>query len=80
MIKSIYIKPSERECSVSDYKCFDIFDQDLNKLEMEDCDVIDIRVPVMIEVSNGMIHIWDFNKAEVVQGINTLLIHKRSNK
>ena len=75
-MKSIYIKPSKRKCSASGYKCFDIFDQDLNKIEMEDCDVIDIRVPVMVEVSNGMIHIWDFNGAKVVQGINTLLITK----
>ena len=75
-MKSIYIKPSKRKCSASGYKCFDIFDQDLNKLEMEDCDVIDIRVPVMVEVSSGMIHIWNLKDAEVVQGINTLLIKK----
>lgn len=64
MITSIYIKPSKRKCSISDYKCFDIYDQDMKKIPMGDCDVIDIEIQnvsfgkISMEVVNGMIHIW----------------------
>jgi len=80
MIKSIYIKPSRRKCSVSDYKCFDIYDQDKNKIPMQDCDVIDIKLEnidfayISLEVVDGMIHLWSHQDLDFEQYINTFVV------
>lgn len=77
MNKSIYIKPSKRKCSMSDFKCFDIFGQDKKKIGMIDCDVIDIRCPVMLEVVDGMIHIWSHKELKINPLICTLIIEEK---
>ena len=80
MITSIYIKPSKRKCSISDYKCFDIYDQDMKKIEMVDCDVIDIEISnvnfgiVSMEIVDGMIHIWSNHQMDFEPLINTFRI------
>ena len=80
MITSIYIKPSKRKCSISDYKCFDIYDQDMNKINMTDCDVIDIEIYkidfgiISMEIVDGMIHTWSHNQLDMEPLINTFLI------
>lgn len=80
MIKSIYIKPSRRKCSVSDYKCFDIYDQDKNKIPMKDCDVIDLKLEnidfayISLEVVDGMIHLWSHSDLNFEQYINTFVV------
>ena len=82
-ITSIYIKPSRRKCSVSEYKCFDIYDQDMNKIDIPDCDVIDIAIEkvdfgsIMMEIGrdNGMIHIWSHRDLDFEPIINTFIIH-----
>lgn len=80
-IESIFIKPSKRNHSVSDYKCFDIYDQDMKKIDMPDCDVIDICIDnvkrgyVSMEVLNGMIHIWSHRPLRFEKLISTLNIH-----
>lgn len=77
---SIYIKPSERECSVSYYKCFDIFDENKNNIGMVDCDVISIECygeqyhQIQMEVVDGMIHIWSHLPLKFKPLINTLVI------
>lgn len=83
MITSIFLKPSRRKCSVSDYRCFDIYDQDMNKIDIPDCDVIDIKienikfayVSLEIGIKNNMIHIWSHNKLDFEPIINTFIIH-----
>lgn len=84
-MKSIYIKASKRKCSVSDFKCFDIFDENKNNIGMTDCDVISIWCSgeeyhqINMEVVDGMIHIWSYSPLIVVPIINTLIIRiKRS--
>ncbi len=80
MITSIYIKPSERKCSISDFKCFDIYDQNMKKIEMIDCDVIDIEISnvnfgiVSMEIVDGMIHIWSNHQMDFEPLINTFRI------
>lgn len=82
MITSIYLKPSRRKCSASEYRCFDIYDQDMNKINIPDCDVIDIRieniklafVSLEIGIQNNMIHIWSHNKLDFEPYINTFVI------
>jgi len=80
MIKSIYIKPSRRKCSVSDYKCFDIYDQDKNKIPMQDCDVIDIKLEnidfayISLEIVDGMIHLWSHSDLDFTPYINTFVV------
>lgn len=81
-IKSIYLKPSRRKCSVSEYRCFDIYDQDMNKINILDCDVIDICIEnikfafisLEIGIENNMIHIWSHNKMDFTPYINTFVI------
>lgn len=81
-ITSINIKPSRRKCSVSDYKCFDLYDQDMNEIPMKDCDVIDIEfdivskfIRVSLEVVDGKIHIWSKRKLIMEPIVNTFIIH-----
>jgi len=78
-IRSINIKPSRRKCSVSDYKCFDLYDQDMNEIPMKDCDVIEIEFPryinVKLEVVDGKIHIWSHRKLVMEPIVNTFVIH-----
>lgn len=77
---SIYIKPSKRKCSVSNFKCFDIFDENKNNIGMVDCDVISIECngekysQIHMEVVDGMTHIWSNYGLEIKPLINTLLI------
>lgn len=81
-ITSIYLKQSRRKCSVSEYRCFDIYDQDMNKINIPDCDVIDIRIEnikfafisLEIGIENNMIHIWSHNKLDFTPYINTFVI------
>lgn len=87
MITSIYIKPSKRKCSVSDYKCFDIYDQDMKKIPMVDCDVIDIAINnvdygiISMEIVDGMIHIWSHHQMDFEPLINTFRItYKKEGK
>ena len=82
MSKGIYIKPSNRECSVSPYMCFDIYDNNKQKIDMIDCDVISIDLYIRgvlciisMEVVDGLIHIWTDNKNLVFEPlINTFII------
>lgn len=79
-MKSIYIKPSKRKCSVSDFKCFDIFDENKNNIGMTDCDVISIQCngekdnQIHTEIVDGMIHVWSYSPLEFEPLINTLII------
>lgn len=76
-MNSIYIKPSRRKCSVSDYKCFDIYDNNKNKIDMPDCDVIDIfasKAIISMEVVDGMTHIWSHSPLKFRPLINTFII------
>lgn len=82
---SIYIKPSKRKCSISDFKCFDIFDENKKNIGMTDCDVIRIECDgekycsINMEVVNGMTHIWSNCELKIEPLINTLIIKvKRS--
>lgn len=84
---SIYIKPSKRKCSVSDFKCFDIFDENKKNIGMVDCDLIRIEGiksqyhSINMEVVDGMIHIWSNFPLEFEPLINTLNIRiERNNK
>lgn len=43
-LQSIYIKPTRKKCSISDFKVFEIYDQDLKRIDTGDMDVIDIRI------------------------------------
>lgn len=77
-MKSIYIKPSKRKCSISDFNCFDIFDE--NNIGMTDCDVISVECngekyhQIQMEVVDGMVHIWSHLPIEFYPIINTLII------
>ncbi len=81
MITGIYIKPSKRKCSVSNYKCFDIYDQDMNLIPMKDCDVISIQIEnikfayINFEVVNGMIHLWSHRELDFEPIINTFIVY-----
>lgn len=81
MITGIYIKPSKRKCSISNYKCFDIYDQDMNLIPMKDCDVIEVRIEnikiayINLEVVNGMIHLWAREQLDFEPLINTFIVH-----
>ena len=82
MGKGIYIKPSKRKCSVSDFMCFDIYDNNKKKINMIDCDVISIDLyirgvlcSINMEIIDGLIHIWTENKNIVLEPlINTFII------
>lgn len=86
MITDIYIKPSKRKCSISDYKCFDVYDQDMKKINMPDCDVISIVFEnvsfgsINMEIVDGKIHIWSYKKLDIEPLINTLLIKYNKEK
>lgn len=77
---SIYIKSSRRKCSISDFKCFDIFDENKKNIGMVDCDVISIECngekyhQINMEVVDGMIHVWSHLPLEFVPLINTFII------
>jgi hypothetical protein len=77
---SIYIKPSRKKCSVSDYKCFEIYNQDFERIDTKDIDVIDIFIDnnkygcISMEIVNGMTHIWSYNELEIDILINTCVI------
>ena len=73
---SIYIKPSKRKCSISNFKCFDIFDESKNNIGMVDCDVIRIECngEINMEVVDGMTHIWSNCELKIEPLINTLII------
>lgn len=80
-ITSIYLKPSGRKCSISDYECFDIYDQDMELLDRPDCDVIDIAIEkvkfgnLYLELVNGMIHLWSrYKKIDFEPLIHTFMI------
>ncbi len=79
-IKSIYIKPTKKKCSVSRYKTFEVYDQDLNRLDTGDIDVVDIRIEnnkfqmVSMEVLHGMTHIWSHSELAIEVLINTVII------
>lgn len=75
-MNSIYIKPSKRKCSVSDFKCFDIFDENKKNIGMVDCDVIRVECggEISMEVVDGMTHIWSDFPLEFEPLINTLII------
>lgn len=79
-MKSIYIKPSKRKCSVSNFKCFDIYDENKIKIAMTDCDVISIECNgtkyhrIDMEIIDGMTHIWSHSPLEFEPLINTLII------
>ena len=80
MITSIYIKPTRRKCGMSNFKCFDIYDQDMKKIPIEECDVIDIQISninyacISMEVINGMIHLWSNEKLDFEPIIYTFLV------
>lgn len=83
MMTSIYIKPSRRKCSVSDFKCFDIFDENKNNIGMVDCDVITIQPgeeSINLEVVDGMVHIWSYYGLEIEPLINTLIVRINNKK
>lgn len=79
-MKSIYIKQSKRKCSVSDFNCFDIFDENKKNIGMVDCDVISIECNgdkyhrIEMEIVDGMIHIWSNYPLEFEPLINTLIV------
>lgn len=79
-MESIYIKPSKRKCSISDFKCFDIFDENKKNIGMVDCDVISIECNgdkynhINMEVVDGMVHIWSHSPLAFELIINTLII------
>ena len=83
---SIYIKPSKRKCSISDYKCFDILDENKKNIGMVDCDVISIYCDgekyhtINMEVVDGMIHIWSYLPLKFRPLINTLIIEFKKEK
>ena len=80
-LTSIYIKPSRRKCSASDYKCFDLYNQDMVKIPMKDVDVIDIEYDsknhhrVSLEIVDNMIHIWSHRKLKFEPIVNTFIVH-----
>ena len=82
-MKSIYIKASKRECSVSDFKCFDIYDENKKNIGMVDCDVISIKCngdhQIHMDIVDGMIHIWSDFEFEIEPLINTLIIRFEKN-
>ena len=86
MNKSIYIKQSKRKCSVSDFNCFDIFDENMKNIGMVDCDVISIECngdryhKIEMEIVDGMIHIWSNYSLEFEPLINTLIIRFKRSK
>lgn len=77
---SIYIKPSKRECSVSNFKCFNIFDENKKNIGMVDCDLIRIECngekyrSINMDVVDGMTHVWSNFPLEFEPLINTLNI------
>ena len=80
-LKSIYIKPTRKKCSISHFKVFEIYDQDLKRIDTGDMDVIDIWIEkcnwgcISMEVLNGMTHIWSDSELEVEILSNTLFIN-----
>lgn len=68
---SIYIKPTRKKCSISDYKCFAIYNQDFERIDTGDMDVIDIFIEngkytnISMEIVNGMTHIWSYSELEI---------------
>ena len=80
-LKSIYIKPTRKKCSISDFKVFEIYDQDLKRIDTGDMDVIDIWINnckwgcISMEVLNGMTHIWSNYGLEVEILSNTFIIN-----
>lgn len=72
---SIYIKPSERKCSVSNFKCFDIYDQDMKRINMLDCDDIELHGEYLdMEIVDGLIHIWSSRGLTIEMLSNTLIV------
>lgn len=79
-LQSIYIKPTRKKCSISDFKVFEIYDQDLKRIDSGDMDVIDIWISckfgcISMEVLNGMTHIWSNSGLEVEILSNTFIIN-----
>ena len=66
-MRGFYIKQSERVHEDSEYKCFDIYDENKKLISNPHCDVIDIelnniiRGSIMFEIVDDMIHIWSYN-------------------
>lgn len=75
--RGILIKPTKRKCTISKYKCFDIYDHKGNKIDSGDCDVIDIEIgfkDIMLEIVNGMVHIWSHQNLEVISSGHSLIL------
>lgn len=75
--RGILIKPTKRKCTISKYKCFDIYDHKGNKIDSGDCDVIDIEIgfkDIMLEIVDGMVHIWSHQKLEVIHSGHSLIL------
>ena len=75
--RGILIKPTKRKCTISKYKCFDIYDHKGNKIDSGDCDVIDIEIgfkDIMLEIVDGMVHIWSHQNLAVIHSGHSLIL------
>lgn len=76
-MKGIYIKQTKRKCSISDYNCFDVYDDSKKKMPIKDCDVIELHAEegtFSLEIVNGMIHLWSFQDLKVETLVNTVVV------
>lgn len=81
-IYGFYLKPSRRHVKLGDstFRCFDLYDQDRNRIPLDKCDVVDIRIDrvdfayISMEIVDGMIHVWSGHKLTIQPLINTLSI------
>ena len=75
--RGILIKPTKRKHSVSGYECFDIYDYKGNIISGDETDVIIIDIgykDIMLEIVDGMVHIWSHQNLEVKWCSDTLLM------
>lgn len=75
--RGILIKPTKRKCTISKYKCFDIYDHTGDIISGDETDVIMINIgykDIMLEIVNGMVHIWSHQNLEVQWCSDTLLM------